>query len=79
MLVHFQVYNLYFITLYLYYNSINFTLENGLTVRNISSLYNFFFSIVVECYLVTLLISLSYRERQVYRGKAVTSDAKIYV
>jgi hypothetical protein len=40
---------------------INYTFENGLTVRNITRFYNKFF-IFAERYLVTLLISLSYSE-----------------
>jgi hypothetical protein len=39
---------------------INCTPENGLSIRNKSSFYNEFFSIFVERYHMTLLISLSY-------------------
>jgi hypothetical protein len=43
--------------------SINCTLENGLTVRNIIEFFiTNFFSIFVERYLVTLLISINYCE-----------------
>jgi hypothetical protein len=53
LLVHFQEYNIYFkYNLY----SINCTLENGLTVRNISSFHYKFFSFFVERYLVTLQV-----------------------
>jgi hypothetical protein len=39
--------------------TVNITLENEITVQDISSFYKKFFSIFMDRYLVTLLISLS--------------------